>query len=60
MINNINSWHTAYLDSTEGSYAHVEEDAVQHRHGDELQAAGGPENMLLQSQFRQVATWQRV
>lgn len=29
----------AYLDSTEGSHAHVEEDPVQHRHRDELQAA---------------------
>lgn len=45
MINN--SWHTVYLDSTEGSDAHVEEDAVQHRHGDVLQAAGRPENMLV-------------
>lgn len=25
-----------YLDPTERSYTHVEEDAVQHRHGDEL------------------------
>lgn len=48
MINNINSWHTVFLDSTEGSYAHVEEDTIQHRHGDVLQAARRPVNMLLQ------------
>lgn len=30
-------WPSTYLDAAEGSHAHVEKDAVEHRHRDELQ-----------------------
>lgn len=36
MINYISGWHESYLDATEGCYTHVEEDAVEYRHRDEL------------------------
>lgn len=47
MIDNINSWRTSYLDSTEGSYTHVEEDTIQHGHRDELQVTGRTETHVI-------------
>lgn len=43
-----------YLDSTERSNTHVKEDAIQHRHGDELPPTEKTQHDVLQSYFRQL------